>query len=167
MQNLSFSISNPANCREYLASMNNKEDERRQHIKKTKKYFLRVYFFVSLLCPSLFRGLIHSWMLGLGKCTLLTISNTGKKKSLKCQQTGTKSFNLYGKKKVFSQDLFLSTLSEVKPCFFDSGSFYRETSSDTRCFLLWIIPFGLKKTLITAIFVTTSDMTSKHIGKWE
>lgn len=167
MQNLSFSISNPANCREYLASMNNTEDERRQHIKKTKEYFLRVYFFVSLLCPSLFRGLIHYWMLGLGKCTLLTISNTGKKKVLNVSRLVQSHLISMEEKKVFNQDLFLSTLPEVEPCFFDSDSFYRDTSSDTRCFLLWIVPFGLKKTLITAIFVTISDMTSKHIGKWE
>lgn len=166
MQNPSFSISNPANCREHLASMNNTEDERRQHIKKDQKIFSQSLFFCFIIMPISVQGLdtfLNAWA---WQMYSVDHFKHRKKKVLNVSRL-VQSHLISMEKKVFNQDLFLSTLPEVEPCFFDSDSFYRETSSDTRCFLLWIVPFGLKKTLITAIFVTTSDMTSKHIGKWE
>lgn len=39
-----FSFSNPPDCRENLASMNDKADERRQHIKKDPVLFSQTFF---------------------------------------------------------------------------------------------------------------------------
>lgn len=64
MQNPSFSISNPANCREHLASMNNTEDERRQHIKKDQKIFSQSLFFCFIIMPISVQGLdtfLNAW----------------------------------------------------------------------------------------------------------
>lgn len=49
MQNLSFSFSNPPNCRENLASMNDKADERRQHITDTTLFSQTFFFYLFIL----------------------------------------------------------------------------------------------------------------------
>lgn len=63
MQNLRFSFSNPPNCRENLASMNDKADEKRQHIADTT-LFSQIFFFYLFILLIFVQGLdtfITAW----------------------------------------------------------------------------------------------------------
>lgn len=93
MQKLSSAISNPPNCRENLASLDDKADERRRHIKKDPKLFSQTLFFNLFIMLIFVQGLdtfLNAWA-----WQVYSVDHFKRmKRSLKSQQTATKSFTL-------------------------------------------------------------------------